>query len=214
MTVLKMYRICPDVKLPSFATKQASCFDLFFYGKNKKAIKGFTQHNKPIDRSYYGNQFSIAPGERVLIPTGLIMDIPEGFSVRLHARSGLSLKSGLVLANAEGVIDSDYTEETFVMLYNISGNSVTINEGDRIAQGELIKDEQYTIEATPVRPIAKTDRMGGFGSTGVSSITTITNDQEVVVINIPDALKEKKQELQPTVKRGRGRPRKNATSPS
>jgi dUTP pyrophosphatase len=131
------------------------------------------------------------------------MDIPEGYSVRLHARSGTSLKQGLVLANAEGVIDSDYVEEVFIMLWNISGNAVTINNGDRIAQAELVKNEEYTIEQTPARPLPRTNRTGGFGSTG------ITSKDDMILINIPQTLVVEKVE-EPVVKRGRGRPRKNA----
>ena len=147
---------------------------------------------------------SIAPGERVLVPTGCIMDIPQGYSVRIHARSGTSLKQGLVLANAEGVIDSDYVEEVFVMLHNISGNAVTINHGDRVAQAELVKNVEYSVEETPARPLHKTKRQGGFGSTG------ITTKENMVVINIPEA---KDIKAEPPVKRGRGRPRKDAVRP-
>ena len=119
----------------------------------------------------------------------------------LHARSGTSLKQGLVLANAEGVIDSDYVEEVFVILHNISGNAVTIENGDRIAQAELVSNIIYHVEETPARPLPKTSRIGGFGSTG------ITSEQNMVVINIPETTEVK---VEAPVKRGRGRPRKNA----
>ena len=106
-----------------------------------------------------------------MVPTGLILDIPIGYSVRLHPRSGLSLKQGLVLANAQGIIDSDYVEELFVLMYNMSDNVMTINNGDRICQGELIKTDKYTIEETLIQPKIKTDRKGGMGSTGVKNVT-------------------------------------------
>ena len=152
----------------------------------------------PFTRLMKGS-ITIAPGDRVLVPTGLIMDIPEGYSVRLHARSGTSLKMGLVLANAEGVIDSDYVEEVMIILHNISGNSININSGERLAQAELVKNMEYSIEQTPSRPMLKTQRVGGFGSTGMAISTT----PDTVVINIPNL---KSQEI--PVKRGRGRPRK------
>jgi dUTP pyrophosphatase len=117
----------------------------------------------------------------------------------------MSLKQGLVLANAEGVIDSDYTEELMVLLHNISENSITINDGDRVAQAELVQNIEYVIEQTAVRPIPKTNRTGGFGSTGVATISQISNEKDIVVINIPET-------IQAEEKRGRGRPRKNATS--
>lgn len=201
MTTLKIWKTHPDIQIPKHQTTQSACFDLAFQSAGKGEYKGYSHMNKPFSRLLSGS-ITIAPGDRVLIPTGCIMDIPEGYSVRLHARSGTSLKQGLVLANAEGVIDSDYVEEVFIMLWNISGNAVTINNGDRIAQAELVKNEEYTIEQTPARPLPRTNRTGGFGSTG------ITTNQDMVVINIPERMAIKTEE--PVVKRGRGRPRKNA----
>lgn len=211
MTTLKMFRTHPAVKMPQHQTTHAACFDLAFQGSGKREIKGYSGKNKPVSRLYTSGALTISPGDRILVPTGLILEIPEGYSVRLHARSGLSLKQGLVLANAEGVIDSDYIDEVFVLIHNISENSITINDGDRVAQAELVKNETYTIEQTPVRPIPKSNRAGGFGSTGVSTIAEVSSKQDMVVINIPDNVKKLDQ---PPIKRGRGRPRKNATSSS
>ena len=200
MTTLRIWKTHPTITIPKHQTEQSACFDLAFQGAGKRDYNGYSHMNKPFARPM-GHALTIAPGERVLIPTGCIMDIPEGFSVRLHARSGTSLKQGLVLANAEGVIDSDYVEEVFVMLHNISGNAVTINQGDRVAQAELVKNVEYTVEETAARPLHKTKRQGGFGSTG------ITTKENMVVINIPENTEVK---VEAPVKRGRGRPRKNA----
>ena len=197
MTTLKIWKTHPNITIPKHQTTQSACFDLSFQGSGKRDYNGYSHMNKPFARPMNA-AISIAPGERVLVPTGCIMDIPQGYSVRIHARSGTSLKQGLVLANAEGVIDSDYVEEVFVMLHNISGNAVTINHGDRVAQAELVKNVEYTVEETPARPLPKTNRQGGFGSTG------ITTKDNMVVINIPEA---KKVEVEPPVKRGRGRPK-------
>lgn len=196
MTVLKVYKVHSDVKVPKHQTTQSACFDLAFSCAGKGTYSGYSHMNKPFTRQMRGT-LAIAPGERVLVPTGIIMDIPEGFSVRLHARSGTSLKQGLVLANAEGVIDSDYVEEVMVILHNISGNAVMINDGDRVAQAELVPNIVYEIEQTPARPMNKTNRVGGFGSTGI--VTT----PDTVVINIPEPLIK-----EAVIKRGRGRPRK------
>lgn len=202
MTVLKLYKTHPEVKLPNHQTKGSACFDLSFQNAGKGKIHGYSSKNKPVERILQAN-ITIAPGDRMLIPTGIIMDIPEGYSVRLHARSGTSLKQGLVLANAEGVIDSDYVEEVFIILWNISENSVTITTGDRVAQAELVKNEEYTIEQTASRPIHKSTRTGGFGSTGV------TTAADMIVINVPDKpvvpdfVKQKTE----VIKRGRGRPK-------
>lgn len=202
METLKIFRTHSNVTLPQKQTAQSACFDLSFQGHGKDQYKGFTRMNKPFTRVMNG-LIVVQPGDRVMVPTGLIMDIPKGYSVRVHARSGMSLKQGLVLANAEGVIDSDYVEEVMVIVHNISDNAINISNGDRIAQAELIKDAEYSIEESAVRPGVKTTRTGGMGSTGV------TTDGPTVVINIPE----------PTVKlqeakRGRGRPKgvKNARS--
>lgn len=171
MTILKVYKTHPDVILPSFSTQQSACFDLSYQSIGKQGYEGFNSYNKKILRPFKDGGLYISSGDRIMVPTGLIFNIPEGYSVRLHPRSGLSLKSGIVLANAEGVIDSDYIQEVFVLLYNMSENGMMINNGDRVCQAELIKDEKYVIEETSEKPEIKTDRTGGFGSTGVSQET-------------------------------------------
>jgi dUTP pyrophosphatase len=209
MTTLKIWKVHPDVRIPQHQTTQSACFDLAYSNAGKGSYKGYTAMNKPFTRILSGS-LSIGPGDRVLVPTGMIMDIPEGYSVRIHARSGTSLKQGLVLVNAEGVIDSDYVEEVFVLIHNISSNSITINPGDRIAQAELVQTLDYIIEQAVTRPLPKTNRAGGFGSTGV--ITDVVTSSNMVVINIdkPQLPKFITEEVTPeNVKRGRGRPRKN-----
>lgn len=197
MTILKFWRVHTDVKLPKHQTEGSACFDLAFQGYGKNKVTGFNRMNKPVDRLLQSSM-TISPGDRMLVPTGLVMDIPKGYSVRLHARSGTSLKQGLVLANAEGIIDSDYVEEVYILLHNISENAQTINFGDRIAQGELIKNEVYEIEETATRPSVKSSRAGGMGSTGV------VEKGNMITINIPDI-----NIIKPQVEnRGRGRPKK------
>ena len=73
----------------------------------------------------------------------------------------------MIIPNGEGIIDSDYYHQTYVMLYNGSADEVRINHGDRIAQGELIENYSYSLEETKDIPEQKTTRVGGFGSTGV-----------------------------------------------
>lgn len=211
METLKIWKTHPKVQLPQHQTQQSACFDIAFQSAGKSHIKGFTRTNKPIDRIVSANRLTISPGDRLLIPTGLIMDIPEGYSVRVHARSGMSLKQGLVLANAEGVIDSDYVEELFIMLTNISDNAILIEEGSRVAQGELVKNVEYTIEQTVSRPLGKTSRTGGFGSTGVlPTIIKVSEKEGMLSINIPDETPVKvskpKVKVPEPQKRGRGRP--------
>lgn len=193
MTVLKVWKTHNDVVLPKHQTSGSACFDLAFQSAGKDKVTGYSASNKPIERIING-AITLAPGDRILVPTGLIFDIPEGYSVRLHARSGMSLKQGLVLANAEGVIDSDYVQETFVMLTNISQNSITINNGERIAQAELVENVKYSLEETISRPGVKTTRTGGFGSTGIETQDT------TLIIKTPEV-------VETPVKRGRGRPK-------
>lgn len=169
MTKLKYFKTHPDVKEPAFATQQSACFDLSFSSAGKLDYTGYNQYNKIFGRPFSNDGVYFAPHDRIMVPTGLILDIPEGYSVRLHARSGLSLKQGLVLANSEGVIDSDYIQEVFVLLYNRSENGIHVTNGDRICQAELVKSEIYTLSEVKKVPTQKTDRVGGMGSTGTKS---------------------------------------------
>jgi dUTP pyrophosphatase len=100
------------------------------------------------------------------LPTKLILDIPKGYSVRLHMRSGLALKSGLMLSNCEGVIDSDYTQELMVPVTNTSKATLALRHGDRICQGEIV--EKISTVFCQVDDVIDrgTTRNGGFGSTG------------------------------------------------
>jgi len=210
MEKLKIFKVHPNVTLPKHQTKESACFDLSFqmYGRNK--VTGYTASNKPITR-IINNTITVSPGDRIMVPTGLILDIPEGYSVRVHARSGTSLKQGLVLVNAEGVIDSDYTEELMILVHNISTNMMTITNGDRIAQAELVKNVDYVIEETALRPIQKGNRVGGMGSTGLN----ITTDASMIKITIEEPKNKKnvpKTVNKTEMKRGRGRPKKNASS--
>lgn len=142
--MLKVYKINETAVFPKFATQQSACFDISAYG----------DHVLPAKLS-------------MAIPTGLILDIPVGYSVRVHPRSGLAYKKGVTLLNAEGIIDSDYTDELKIILHNTSNLDFIIDHGDRIAQAELVKSLDYTLEECYTAPTQKTDRVGGFGSTGV-----------------------------------------------
>jgi dUTP pyrophosphatase len=164
---LKFWKTHPNVILPKFQTEQAACFDLAMYAEGKFEYSGFNRDNKMFSRPIHmDGKIYLSAGDRVMAPTGMIMDIPEGYSVRIHPRSGSALKTGLVLANLEGVIDSDYVNEVMVLLWNTSDNGLWVENGSRIAQAELTKLERYTIEETNEKPEKKTDRNGGMGSTG------------------------------------------------
>lgn len=202
MTTLKIYKTHPDVVLPKFGTGQAACFDISFQAFGEEiTYTGFNKTNAPITRSTPDKKIVIMPGDRIMVPTGLIFDIPEGYSVRIHPRSGLSFKQGLILANLEAVIDSDYVQETFILLTNTTEIGQSIHVGDRIAQAELVQQIRYQIEETTDKPAQKTDRVGGIGSTGVK---TDIDFQQMIQKMEEDAAKLTKNEE--PVKRGRGRP--------
>ena len=102
----------------------------------------------------------------MLIPTGLTLDIPKGYSVRLHVRSSVALKKGLLLANSTGIIDSDYVDPLYFMLVNAGNTARQIFSDERYVQAELIKTLNHSLEEISEAPEQKTDREGGFGSTG------------------------------------------------
>lgn len=164
--VLKYYKMHDDVVDPTYGSENSACFDLCAYLKNNNRIRCFTPSNKEIHVSLSDNAVTIKPGDRMLIPTGLIFDIPKDYSVRIHIRSSMALKHGVVLANSEGIIDSDYFHETFAILINTSSNAVTIKDGDRIVQGEVVPVFRNKFEQIFEAPTQSTCRAGGFGSTG------------------------------------------------
>jgi len=102
--------------------------------------------------------------ERKLIPTGLFLELPEGFEAQVRPRSGLALKHGITVLNSPGTIDADYRGEVGVILVNLSAEDFTIKDGDRIAQMVLAKYE--TAEWQSADSLSETTRgAGGFGST-------------------------------------------------
>ncbi|MDN5353031.1 MAG: dUTP pyrophosphatase [Clostridiales bacterium] len=131
--------------LPEYKTKGASGMDLL------------ADNETPI---------TLQPMERGLVPTGLFVEIPEGYEGQVRARSGLSIKNGITLVNCVGTIDSDYRGELKIPVINLGSEAFTISRGDRIAQLIIAKYETVQWETSDV--IEDTDRgTGGFGSTGV-----------------------------------------------
>ena len=150
MEVQKVYfqKLRPDARLPYRATEESAGFDL------AACMDG------PVE---------IAPGETVMIHTGIAMVLPYSTAGMVYPRSGLAVKSGVSLANCVGVIDSDYRGELMVPLYNHSKQAFTVLPGDRIAQLVvtpvlLPEAEEYPMD----KPLPASGRgAGGFGSTGV-----------------------------------------------
>lgn len=109
----------------------------------------------------------IAPLERKVIPTGLFIELPEGYEAQIRPRSGLAIKHGITVINSPGTIDADYRGEIMIGLVNLSGESFTINHGERIAQMVIARHEQA--EWLEVSELSSSDRgTGGFGHTGRS----------------------------------------------
>lgn len=214
MISLKFYRTHPHVLTPAFLTSQSACFDISFSSAGKQRYEGYNKQNKKIDRPMSNGTVHLMPGDRIMVPTGLILDIPAGYSVRIHPRSGLSLKQGLVLANCEGVIDSDYVNELYILMHNTSENGITINNGDRIAQGELVEQVNYTLDATLDKPGQKTERIGGMGSTGINAIS-ITPTSDIIRYSVNATVINASNVNSVSItsnKRGRGRPKKVETT--
>ena len=104
--------------------------------------------------------------ERVLVPTGLFMELPVGTEAQIRPRSGLAFKNGITVLNTPGTIDADYRGEVKVLLVNLSNEPFTIEPGERIAQMVVAKHEQ--VEWEEQNELSGSDRgAGGFGSTGV-----------------------------------------------
>ncbi len=108
----------------------------------------------------------LSPGERGLVPTGLIVEIPDGYEGQVRPRSGLALKNGISLVNTPGTIDSDYRGELKVIMINLGEDHFMVNYGDRIAQ--LVIAPVVQAQIVEVDEISVSERgSGGFGSTGV-----------------------------------------------
>jgi dUTP pyrophosphatase len=168
---MKIYKANKDAQLPAYATEGSACFDIRACIKSGQYLASYNSWNKQqkIVVKTVGaeaDSFQLPPGIRALIPTGLIFDIPEGYVMKMYIRSSVALKKGLVMANGTGIIDSDYVEESYIMLQNITDSLVTITNGDRLAQCMLVPVEQHELVETTERPEQKTSRDGGFGSTG------------------------------------------------
>lgn len=103
--------------------------------------------------------------ERTMVPTGIYIELPEGYEAQVRPRSGLAAKHGISIVNAPGTIDADYRGEIKVILVNLSKDDFTINPGERIAQMVIARYEK--VEWVEVEELSESERgAGGFGSTG------------------------------------------------
>lgn len=108
---------------------------------------------------------TLKPMQRTLVPTGLFMEIPEGYEGQVRPRSGLAIKHGITVLNTPGTIDADYRGEVKIILVNLSDTDFVINSGERVAQIVFAKCEQ--MEVINAETLSETERgEGGFGHTG------------------------------------------------
>lgn len=143
MPLVKIINQSPH-PLPSYATPGAAGMDL---------------------RANIEQELEFQPLQRHLVPTGIFIELPEGYEGQVRPRSGLALKQGLTCLNSPGTVDSDYRGELKVILVNLSQDTQIIHPGDRIAQLVICKVEQASWQ--PVEILSATERNeGGFGHTG------------------------------------------------
>ncbi len=144
MTVLKIQKLAHNKFLPEYKTEGAAGMDLC------AAIE------KPV---------TLKPLDRVLIPTGIKIELEHGYEAQIRPRSGLSIKHGITLINCVGTVDEDYRGEVCVPVVNLSNETYTVSPDERIAQMVIAKVEQAKIEVSV--ELSETARgTGGFGSTG------------------------------------------------
>ena len=116
-------------------------------------------------RANLSEPMTVAPLQRVLVPTGLFISLPEGTEAQVRPRSGLAIKHGITVLNSPGTIDADYRGEVCVILINLSNEPFTINDGERIAQMVIARHERA--EWLQVDVLDETERgTGGFGHSG------------------------------------------------
>ena len=131
-------------QLPEYATKMSAGMDL---------------------RANIDESITLKPMDRVLIPTGLFIQLPQGYEAQIRPRSGLALKKGITVLNAPGTIDADYRGEVGIVLINLSSEDFIIEDGERIAQMVIAKYKQA--QWVEVEELQSSERgTGGFGHTG------------------------------------------------
>lgn len=169
--VLGVYLMNSGSRFPTPATTFSAGADVRANFVDVTDVTVFTAANKQsggVVRENFGvRSIVLQPGSRAKIPTGLIFDIPVGWKITVHPRSGQSLKQGLNLANCVAVIDYDYTDQLYILVANTSQLRVEITQDDRIAQMSLEKVYPYELKVLSGPPQPKSERAGGIGSTGV-----------------------------------------------
>lgn len=184
-----IYKNHEQAIIPEYATEGSACFDLSACIVEDKLIKAYDSENivhylnvcsgdnDPTlvsvskDSEDDPKKFvEIPPHNRVLIPTGLIIVLPNNFphvwNGKIYGRSGTSVKNGLILCPTVGVIDNDYRDEWHIGLLNVTNKYLRVHHGDRLAQAEIVPSYTTIFKEITVEPAKLESRKGGFGSTG------------------------------------------------
>ena len=144
MNIKRISEAFSDIPLPNYATNGSAGIDV---------------------RAAIDDEIILKSGEVYLVPTNLIVEIPEGFEIQIRPRSGLAAKYGIGILNSPGTIDSDYRGEVKIILFNFSKEDFVIKRGDRIAQ--MVLSKFYTAELNEQENLSESSRGdGGFGHTG------------------------------------------------
>ena len=158
--------------MPKRASENAACYDLSIAVAYGEVYKQFdiTDDNHETVTAGNGKEIRIDPYSRIIVPLGVKLDIPEGYAVKLHIRSGMAAKYGLTLVNNTGIIDQDYRGELMAIVENNTNTRYYFDNGTRIAQMEIFKPEILELEALTEYDSKKSERgEGGLGSTGEQS---------------------------------------------
>lgn len=162
---LGIFKLQAEAVIPEFKTEESACFDLSAVLLTDDQVKIVTHGQSVTTRRVTDKGIAIHQDDRLLVPTGLAFDIPQGYCLEIYPRSGISFSRGISLNNCTAIIDSDYVEEVFVSVSN-NGGSQYIQHGERIAQAKLVKLVSTEVKVLTEKPQQKTSRKSGFGSTG------------------------------------------------
>jgi dUTP pyrophosphatase len=156
----------PGVRPPERATEHSAGYDLSAYleARTVRVFVDGKSFDRPTEQRDGRHVLVLHVGERALVPLGFRMRLPVGIEAQVRPRSGTSLKTDIVIANAPGTIDADYPDECCVPVRHGGTGELVITHGERIAQMVLARHE--VLDFTPGKVTPTTDRAGGFGSTG------------------------------------------------
>ena len=162
------------MRLPVKATANSSCLDVSTYTPLGTYVEVWDSNNNmsSIKIKEYSREgetkigFVMNPGDVAVVPTGLNLDIPSGYDVKLYPRSGNSFKRKLNISNCVARIDEDYVEELMILLQNNSKTRLFIEHHERVVQMECVKTEKFLIQEISEKPKIKTNRVGGLGHSG------------------------------------------------